>query len=94
VFEFCALPLRLFLLTIFSLDSLTLLVRGTVGALPGEEPAAAVAGEAHNAVAYGFNNLHSGVFRGLERAEEDILELPDPETTPPEQRTALRLLAG
>jgi hypothetical protein len=39
-------------------------------------------------------SAHTQVFRGLEHAEEDILELPDPETTPPEQRTALRLLAG
>jgi hypothetical protein len=40
---------------------------------------------------YGFNSQYSDVFRGLE--EYDVLELPDPERTAPQERRLLRLVA-
>jgi hypothetical protein len=43
-------------------------------------------------VVYGFNNRYSQVFRGLQDWEEEIIELPDPESTPAAERTSLRLL--
>lgn len=49
--------------------------------------------EEQQGVMYGFNGQYCGVFKGLEKLDVDLLELPDPETTPPEQRTALRILA-
>lgn len=42
---------------------------------------------------YGFNAQYSGVFRGLEQFEEEILESPEPETTSPIDRVELRTLA-
>lgn len=59
-----------------------------------EDPHSEAAGnESRESFHYGFNNQYSGVFKGLENFEEEILESPEPESTSPEDRVELRILA-
>ena len=52
---------------------------------------AAVATELLHEVRYGFNNSSSGFFRDLQQGAYEIVDLPNPNTTPAPQRTQLRV---
>lgn len=51
-------------------------------------------GTAGTAPRYGFNRLHSGVFRHLREEMAEVLRVPDPEGTPEGVRTLVRGWVG
>lgn len=68
-----------------------LLARGS--SKDGEDERGEGEDERGERVYYGFNNHYSEVFAGLENFDEDIIELPRPEHTSPDERKILRTLA-